>query len=83
MKLETLVQNVCLNCALKFRRILSISFAGKIFSKRTFSLVFFDCEDYVPELREIGLDPAVQGVPLKKKLSVVFTSDGRPRVLAF
>ena len=24
----------------------------------------------MPELREIGLDPAVQGVPLKKKLSV-------------
>ena len=25
----------------------------------------------MPELREIGLDPAVQGVPVKKKLSVV------------
>ena len=24
----------------------------------------------MPELREIGLDPAVQGVPVKKKLSV-------------
>ena len=36
-----------------------------------FSCYFFGWEDYVPELREIGLDPAVQGVPLKKKLSVV------------
>ena len=25
----------------------------------------------MPELREIGLDPAVQGVPVKKKLSVM------------
>ena len=25
----------------------------------------------MPELREIGLDPAVQGVPVKKKLSVL------------
>ena len=25
----------------------------------------------MPELGEIGLDPAVQGVPVKKKLSVV------------
>ena len=25
----------------------------------------------MPELREIGLDPAVQGVPVKKKTSVV------------
>ena len=24
----------------------------------------------MPELQEIGLDPAVQGVPVKKKLSV-------------
>ena len=36
-----------------------------------FSCYFFGWEDYVPELREIGLDPAVQGVPLKKKLSVI------------
>ena len=35
-----------------------------------FSCYFFGWEDYVPELREIGLDPAVQGVPVKKKLSV-------------
>ena len=25
----------------------------------------------MPELREIGLDPAVQGVPVKKKPSVI------------
>ena len=35
-----------------------------------FSCYFFGWEDYVPELREIGLDPAVQGVPVKKKPSV-------------
>ena len=34
----------------------------------------FGQEDYVPELREIGLDPAVQGVPFKKKLSVVVSA---------
>ena len=58
---------------LKFRRILDrnpISLAGKIFSIRTLMLLFFGWEDYMPELREIGLDPAVQGVPVKKKLSV-------------
>ena len=36
-----------------------------------FCCYFFGWEDYVPELQEIGLDPAVQGVPLKKKLSVL------------
>ena len=36
-----------------------------------FCCYFFDWEDYLPELREIGLDPAVQGVPFKKKPSVV------------
>ena len=35
-----------------------------------FCCYFFGQEDYVPELRQIGLDPAVQGVPVKKKLSV-------------
>ena len=35
-----------------------------------FCCYFFGWEDCVPELREIGLDPAVQGVPVKKKLSV-------------
>ena len=57
---------------LKFRRILDrnpISLAGKIFSIRTLMLLFFGWEDYMPELREIGLDPAVQGVPVKKKRS--------------
>ena len=29
----------------------------------------------MPELREIGLDPAVQGVPVKKKLSVAQRTD--------
>ena len=46
------------------------SHAGKIFSRRSLLLLFFGWEDYMPELREIGLDPAVQGVPVKKKLSV-------------
>ena len=35
-----------------------------------FCCYFFGWEDYVPELWEIGLDPAVQGVPVKKKRSV-------------
>ena len=30
----------------------------------------FSQEVYLPDLWEIGLDPAVQGVPFKKKLSV-------------
>ena len=46
------------------------SLAGKTFSRRTLLLLFFGWEDYVPELKEIGLDPAVQGVPVKKKPSV-------------
>ena len=37
-----------------------------------FSCYLVSQEDYVLELWEIGLDPAVQGVPLKKKLSVLF-----------
>ena len=36
-----------------------------------FCCYFFGWGDYVLELRELGLDPAVQGVPVKKKLSVV------------
>ena len=35
-----------------------------------FSCYLVSQEDYVPELWEIGLDPAVQGVPFKKKPSV-------------
>ena len=35
-----------------------------------FCCYFFGWEDYMPELQEIGLDPAVQGVPVKTKLSV-------------
>ena len=35
-----------------------------------FCCYFFGQEDYVPDLRQTGLDPAVQGVPVKNKLSV-------------
>ena len=35
-----------------------------------FSCYLVSQEDYVLELWEIGLDPAVQGVPFKKKPSV-------------
>ena len=44
--------------------------AGKIFNRRTFLLFFFCWEDYVPELQEIGLEPVVQGVLVKKKRRV-------------
>ena len=50
--------------------VLSISFAGKLFIKRTFLLLFFGWEDYVPELREIRLDPAVQGVPVMLRIHI-------------
>ena len=36
-----------------------------------FCCYFLGWEDYVPELRETGLDPAVQGVTVKKKMSVL------------
>ena len=36
-----------------------------------FCCYFFGQKDYVPDLQQIGLDPAVQGVPVKKKLSAV------------
>ena len=58
--------NVCLICVLKFRRILNISFAGKIFSKKTFLLLLFWLGGW-----------GVQGVPVKKKLSVSFQNQVR------
>ena len=44
-----------------------------------FCCYFFGWEDYMPELREIGLDPAVQGVTVKKKLSVLFGANEKNR----
>ena len=58
----------------KFRRILEIPLLAMLVRYSAggpFCCYFFGWEDYMPELQEIGLDPAVQGVPVKKKLSVV------------
>ena len=40
-------------------------------AERSLLLLFFGLEDYLPELYQTGLDPAVQGVPFKKKQSVL------------
>ena len=59
----------------KFRRMLEtqLNLLVKYSAGGPFCCYFFGWEDYVLELRELGLDPAVQGVPVKKKTSVCMT----------
>ena len=71
--MKSLVTAVQIFYYVKFRRILEIPLLAMLVRYSAggpFCCYFFGWEDYMPELREIGLDPAVQGVPVKKKLSV-------------
>ena len=58
----------------KFRGMLEtqLNLLVKYSAGGPFCCYLFGWEDYVLELRELGLDPAVQGVPVKKKLSVPY-----------